>query len=211
MASTDPKEVEQQLWQGWTGNVGLDVGARNGESINDFKRLGFNDITCFEPSPKAFILLEQYADSLGVESIRAAVSDHNGVVDLFSVPRAMVKGELVSAIDGMEWSLADWVTAEKVTVPCISLDSFCRLRGMPDLVKVDTEGHECLVLEGAHTLLHERACNWIIEYHTPLNYVYCVDLLEANGYEVETIRHPHYTPGSPMWHQHGWVRAEKGK
>lgn len=209
MASTDPQEVEQQLWQDQTGTVGLDVGARGGESIEDFKRCSFTDITCFEPSRDAFSVLEPYALDLGVKAYQLAISDHSGVVELYSVPRAMAKGELVSAVDGMEWSLADWVTAKAVTVGCISLDAYCATRGMPDLIKIDVEGHEDKVLAGAYTVLNAAVSNWIIEFHSPLNHVTCLNLLEANGYEVTVIRHPHYTPESHMWHQHGWLRADK--
>jgi FkbM family methyltransferase len=211
MASTDPLEVEQQLWHSWTGGLGLDVGARTGESIDDFLRCGFTEIVCFEPSAQAYMTLaERVRDIWAAEAHPIAVSQHCGVVELFSVPRAMAKGELVSMVDGMEWSLADWTTAEKVTVGCISLDLFCTMRGMPDLVKVDTEGHEAKVLAGASTLL-THGCGWIIEFHSPENHTYCSRRLEEAGYRVETIRHPHYAPESPMWRQHGWVRAEKGE
>ena len=210
MASTDPAEVEQQLWQDQTGTVGLDIGARCGESIEDFKRCGFTDITCFEPSPKAFEVLLPYALKHGVRSHQLAISDHSGVQKLFSVPRAMAKGELVSDVDGsMEWSPADWATAESVTVGCLSLDTYCAMHGIPDLIKVDVEGHESRVLAGAYTVLLARSTNWIVEFHSPMNHVTCLNLFEANGYRITVIRHPHYAPGSPMWHQHGWIRADR--
>jgi FkbM family methyltransferase len=216
MANTDPQEVEQRLWRGWNGKFGLDVGARRGESIEDFLNCNFTKIVCFEPSEVAYSTLARkstfrrdVSTELIIQTYQLAVSDHDGTVHLYGVPKAMDKGELVSAIDGMEWSVSDWTTAWVVTVGCTSLDSFCARRNqMPDLVKVDTEGHEGLVLEGATTLL-EHGCGWIIEFHSPTNYAYCKSRLEIYGYEVETIRHPHYAPESPMWYQHGWIRAEK--
>jgi FkbM family methyltransferase len=215
MADTDPSGVYEALWSGWTGSIGFDVGARNGESIDDFLRRGLTKIVCFEPSEAAYEKLRINALRLGksrveqfIETHRSAVSDHTGIVELYSVPGAMSKGELVSPIQGMEWSVAEYNVRNSITVPCISLDKFCEHHDIPDLVKVDTEGHEDKVLEGATTLL-DHGSGWIIEFHTPLNHVYCMNRLELSGYEVETIRHPHYAPESPMWHQHGWIRAEK--
>ena len=176
---------------------------------------GLMRLMCFNsesPSslPKAFPILQQYAAKRGILALNVAISEHDGTTDLYVVERAMAKGELVSPINGMEWSEPDWAAATTLSVPCLSLDTWCSLHGMPDLVKVDTEGHEGWIIDGATTLL-EYGCGWIIEFHTPLNRTFCSTRLELYGYEVETIRHPHYAPESPMWHQHGWVRAEKGK
>jgi FkbM family methyltransferase len=208
MANTDPVEVEGLLWNGWPGRIALDVGARMGESIEDIVRCGFTNITCFEPSPQAFPILEPFAERLGVKPRQLAISDHDGQVLLASVPGAMSKGELVSPIDGMEWSVDDWSKADYVVVPCLTLNTWCGVEGFPDFVKVDTEGHELKVLQGAQELIW-HGCGWLIEFHTPLNRERCSGLLQTAGYEVETIRHPHYAPESPMWHQHGWIRAEK--
>lgn len=209
MANTDPSEVQQQLWRGWHGKVAFDVGARRGESIQDILDCGFTGITCFEPSPEAFPDLESLVRETRIaEAHQVAISDHNGTVDLY-VTAAMRKGELVSPIDGMEWSATDWSNTPSISVPCITLDTWTILNGIPDFIKVDTEGHEGRVLNGARTLIQAYSPGWLIEFHSPTNHRYCSFLLQQHGYEVETIRHPHYAPESHMWYQHGWIRAEK--
>lgn len=209
MANTDPAEVEQQLWSGVQGSYGLDIGARQGESIDDFKRVGCTTIACFEPSTVAFPILRQRAQQeVGVLAYDIAISDHDGTVDLAVVPLAHQKGELVSPVDGMEWSVRDWSEALYVSVHCLTIDTFCATNGEVDVIKVDTEGHENLVLDGATEMLGYGP-TWLIEFHSAQNYTYCHAMLEGYGYDVQTIRHPHYTPESSMWYQHGWIRANK--
>lgn len=208
MAITDPPEVHDRLWSGWPGGRGFDVGARCGESLGDFLEAGFTSIDCFEPSEPAFAVLDMIPIRPGTSVNKTAVSDHDGSVVLY-VTEAMYKGELVSPVDGMEWSVPDWGKAITQTVPCITLDTWCAVKKYrPDLVKIDTEGHEVRVLAGARQLL-EHGCGWIIEFHSPANRFDCQMMLQQTGYRIEIIRNPTYMKNSPMWRQHGWIRAEK--
>jgi FkbM family methyltransferase len=53
------------------------------------------------------------------------------------------------------------------------------------LLKIDVEGAEVLVLEGAKaTLTHKKIKNLIIEYHSVTNYNCIIKLLEQLGYEI---------------------------
>jgi hypothetical protein len=139
---------------------------------------------------------------------QVAVSDRDGRVTLAEVPVAAAKGEWVTpGTDGMEWSMPDWGAAIMHDVPCIKLDTLAAEVGTPDLVVIDTEGHEVKILQGAVDILAERHAGWVIEFHTPDNMNNCKSILEGAGCAVEIVRHPHYAPMTAMWYQHGWLRG----
>lgn len=73
----------------------------------------------------------------------------------------------------------------------IALDSLYSSIELPCLAKVDVEGHEAEVLEGAAALLARGGMSWIIETHSlPLEHA-CVRLLESQDLTVRIV--------SPAW------------
>ena len=140
------------------------------------------DVVFFEPDPQNVALIEATRTRAGVE------------VDVRPVAASSSSGEAVFALDtvsgvtgSLEFSGAGssrrfWSAAtETATVRTVTLDS-CRGAGAPDLVKLDVEGHEAAVLEGAEDLLsHDR----------PVVVFECFDTASAvfgcfarHGYEV---------------------------
>jgi FkbM family methyltransferase len=208
-AVTDPPEVQEALWQGVSGDVGWDVGANCGQSIEVMRGL-FRRVVSFEPSLDSF----DYAvrANPGAEIHRLAVSDHDGVVDLALIDGEQADtGQLVTpGVRGMEWDPGDWGGVAVVQVPCLMLDTLTAELGAPEFVKIDTEGHELQVLLGGVGLLGSGRVSWLVEFHSADLHDRCTQALAGSGHQVETIRHPHYPAGSAMWHQHGWVRAWPG-
>jgi hypothetical protein len=75
-----------------------------------------------------------------------------------------------------------------------SLDSVSiEARHDADLIKVDVEGNELRVLEGATSLIDRARPTWVIEIHPPqlrecgATDVDCLSLLRDLGYRVETL------------------------
>jgi FkbM family methyltransferase len=205
-AVVDPPELESRLWDGFSGAYGWDVGANCGQTI-PIMCTRFDRFTSFEPCADSFEYVHQL---FGFADIRQlAVSDHDGELDLaFPAREQRETGQLVTiGTKGMEWEPEDWDAVEKVTVPCRTADSLAAELGVPDFVKVDTEGHELSVLHGATALLNARETSWLIEFHSPGNQLECGSLLAVSGHYVQVIRHPYYPEDSHMWHQHGWLRA----
>jgi len=132
---------------------------------------------------------------------QVAISDHAGKVTLF------LSGAQLTSPGHEVWERDDIAGAEQVAVPCLTLDEIAAAEGLPDLVKVDTEGHEAAVLRGAAGVLAAGRASWLTEFHSAGLRQECAAILEAAGYSVETVRHPHYPEGSRLWHQHGWLRA----
>lgn len=58
---------------------------------------------------------------------------------------------------------------------------------VPDLVKMDVEGHEVGAIRGAERLLSERKPHVVVETHSEDLDAGCRWLLEDHGYEVETV------------------------
>jgi hypothetical protein len=94
-------------------------------------------------------------------------------------------------------------------IPCLTADTLAGQYGPPDFIKVDTEGHEAMVLRGAKKLLTGASPpGWLIEFHARELYQECLDVLGWAGYLVRTLRHPGYPPGTAQWYAHGWIRAQ---
>lgn len=207
----DPIEVSSQLWQGFKGSTGWDVGANCGQSIMEMA-FDFTRIVSFEPSPDSFATAKALVAQHHInhaEVLNIALSDHDGFVALaYPAQEQRETGQLCTpGTKGMEWEPEDWSLVDHVHVPCRRADTVAAEQGTPDFIKVDTEGHELLVLHGALWLISEGKTDFLVEFHTPGNFSGCQEILEGNDYLVEVVRHPHYAPYSAMWSQHGWLRA----
>lgn len=226
-ACSDPGEISDRLWAGWAGGLGFDVGANCGQSL-PLMAARFGRVVAFEPAAESWeVLHRDYGDVARVLPdvvapvfpgllddglvaglrnlvlVHAAVSDVDGETDLFETPRNLAQGQLISPGHHAFTRECDPVARP---VRCVTLDSAAAKFGMPDFVKVDTEGHEVRILAGGPRVL-AGASGWLIEFHSPVMHDGCEGMLAAAGYEVETVRHPHYPAGSEDWFNHGWLRA----
>lgn len=212
-AVPDPPELSDRLWYGFMGAVAWDVGSNCGQAILEMS-WAFDKIVGFEPDPGSYEYAASYVRKMlpqhNVTLHQVAISSEDGFIEL-AYPAAEQKetGQLVTiGIKGMEWEPADWDKVERVRVPAITVDTFAQHNGgYPDFMKVDTEGHEVDVLQGAFGLMGNGKTDILLEFHSPENHSACQALLEQKGYRVEVVRHPHYPPESHMFRQHGWLRA----
>ncbi len=146
-------------------------------------------VYAFEPVPKSTEVLRANIElnNLGnrVHSFECGVSNYNGMGIVHCVyPEG---GSGVSMVDGIP---REDKKSNDYPVKVITLDAFCKaLDIVPTLLKVDTEGGEKLVLEGARETIETYHPMLIVEYE-PLNtsqYGYPVTdlsaMLDAWGYE----------------------------
>lgn len=206
-AVTDPPEVHRQLWSGFAGDVGYDIGANCGQTVPEMLTR-FKAVYAFEPAEECAPWLDQITDRR-FSWLPIAVSDVNAAIDLIEVPDKIDTGQLVSPeAEGMEYDPRRPDVGLRHVI-CRTLDDLVNRHELPppDFLKIDVEGHELRVLTGAVATLTTRHPLILLEFHSQKLHHQCRDLLESHGYQTFTIRHPHYYPGTELWNAHGWIRA----
>lgn len=176
--SFDPPEINLQLWEGVSGCNGWDVGASVGNTLHELI-FRFTNVIGFEPSCIAMDYLKTIPSVQGVRVYELAISDHDGQVFL-----DLEEG--------------------RRRVFCRTLDSLTSTLDVPDFIKVDTEGHEVQVLEGATFLMITKAPEWLIEVYSEENGNKCRDILMRYGYEINIVKD--LKDNNPE--QHYWIRAK---
>ncbi len=128
--------------------VFFDVGANYGTHSLLFLSQNVETVS-FEPNPNCqqvfrnFCRLNNYTEKLQ----DVAVSNNAGEMEFWFPERDTWLGTMVA--DYAE-NLAEHYKLEKIKVPVITLDDYVEKTGLnPDLIKIDTEGNELNVLEGA--------------------------------------------------------------
>lgn len=175
------------------GMVLVDIGAHIGEytllAASTVKQSG--EVHAFEPQSKMFPLLKENVHLNNFNHVilnRVAVSDRVGEIEfeVFNEPSVSSIRKQVATIEKKD--------VELVSVPTVSLDEYWQDRERKlDLIKVDVEGAEKLVFEGAQRLLElppSEAPTWIFEY-APKSYALfnyqaqdLLDLLQSCGYQI---------------------------
>lgn len=206
LAPIDPPPIFDAQWHDISGAVAWDIGANGGQSLRHLVTC-FQNVVAFEPALECGQYLAAWATNPKVTVASVAVSSMDGAIELAVLPEQIATGQLVTpGTHGMEWSpsLPDG-TGRKVPAYCV--DTLVDMYPPPDFMKIDVEGHEYHVLDGARATLRNLHPMILLEFHAPELYESCVDLLTGFDYTIEVIRHPWYEKDSRMWHQHGWVRA----
>lgn len=207
-AAIDPPEVWRQLWDGYEGTIGWDVGANCGQTI-PIMLDHFQQVYAFEPAQECWPYL---ADFIGnITWLPIGLSDTNDNINLLALPDKIDTGQLVTAgTIGMEWDPTR-DDAEVRSIICRTVDSLVNEEAIPapDFMKIDVEGHELRVLFGARQTLALHRPDLLIEFHSRELHSSVKALLEQFGYDCATVRHPHYQPGTPLWFSHGWLRARQ--
>jgi FkbM family methyltransferase len=177
------------------GMVVLDVGAHIGEyTLLASQAVGkTGQVHAFEPQDHVFPILQeniQMNDFGNVILNCSAVSDRVGKIEF-----QVLDEPAMSSIRKQE---NPKTSSTFVEVACTSLDTYCSSLSTSkhpkvDLIKVDVEGAEKFVFQGAESLLrlpNDEAPTWIFEYapnsYADFNYEprELLNLLYQNGYEV---------------------------
>jgi len=144
-------------------------------------------VVAFEPDPVAFARLELHVrknDLSNVVSILAAVSSSSDSVELISV------GGLGSTLSHLRYpdepvAQAE-VTLEVKSVVPDALVASGRIR-LPDLIKVDVQGHGASALRGSIESIRARHPVIIFSSHSPWELREARELLEPLGYGVQSL------------------------
>lgn len=165
------------------GTLLFDVGANIGQAALHMAP-HFGRVVSFEPCKESFKELEQRAPA-NVYPTNRAVSDVDGFIMLDESFNSIRDGSLTTGSGRLTWG----PNVGQRGVPAVTLNTAAQEWGTPDVVKIDVEGHEIFVLEGATHLFGYS--DFFIEMHASWYETLVRDLLE--GYEI--TRYENDLPG----------------
>lgn len=192
---TDPSMVWDLLGS-YSGALAFDIGANSGQAAAVLSP-HFEQVVSFEPCLESLEALV-HRDLPNVTAVGVAVSDHGGVVELDETANSIRTGQLTTGT-ALNWGA---VIGHR-TVLAMPLDLLVDVFGMPDFVKIDTEGHEIAVVAGGRrTFDHGPAV--LIEVHRAGNEAVLREALPH--YRLRKIDHDGYGD-SPMGQHHFWLEG----
>jgi FkbM family methyltransferase len=137
--------------------ITLDIGSNRG--LYAIAALRFSKrVVAFEPQPYFASFLRRYMPA-GVEVRECAVSDTVGTATLLVPTDRRFHAEARLSLPAMNMNMAP--NFVPVAVPTTRLDD--AIRDYVGLIKIDVEGHELAVLNGANNLIDSSRPNVIIE------------------------------------------------
>ena len=180
------------------GDVYLDIGANYGYmSINAARIVGPKGrVIAVEPEPRAAELLEFNAalNDAALEIVRKAISDTLGEAN-FNVATEMG----LSRLDNLHQNTFGMMLQDNIVVERTTLDLLIS-QIIPDrevtLVKMDVEGHEMRILQGASQLISRKNTMFMLEINpgalsqNGLSFKDIFEFFATRGYEVNWI-HSH--------------------
>ena len=175
------------------GDTFLDVGANAGY----FTLIGYSSVgptgkvIAFDPVPLNCNTVRGHLDQNNIFNVVVeglAVSNASGKTR-FSVQHNNAN----SHMSDISISHATEKEDESIEVDVVKLDDYVASNKiMPSVIKVDVEGAEKLVLEGAGMLLRDFNCAWIISTHSSVLYEECKIIMESYGYIVDELMGFHH-------------------
>lgn len=164
------------------GDMAVDVGAHKGAYTWWMQRsVGRSGrVVAFEPQPFLAAQLHSLFRGDKVETVHAAVSSASGTMQLWMPPGESSPGARLDQPMTMPG-------ARSIDVPVTTLDSHLDDSKPVAFIKIDVEGHESAVLEGARGVLSRQRPSLLMECETrhrggPVSEV--VDYLAEFGYEA---------------------------
>lgn len=174
------RNVSEQLMRK-RGEVFVDIGANIGFYTLVLSR-NFRKVLAIEPNPQIFLVLLDNVKTIGVTNVKClqkAISDQNGVSPLF-----------LSLGPGSHSLLSTCVpepgSKKSVKVETVTLETLLDNHETVDLVKLDVEGAEWKVLNGAENVT-DKIESWLVELHDTTRKSELEQLLKSHGYNLEWI------------------------
>jgi FkbM family methyltransferase len=137
----------------------FDIGCNGGSFVKSAKLLCENPIIhCFEPHPKLSELVSQHYPDIKMNQL--CVSNQNGTCDIFIPLQSVLISSMIDRpiFDILRTKPGADGTIQKVkkyNVQSKTIDTYCKENNIEkiDYLKIDVEGAEMMVLEGAKEML----------------------------------------------------------
>jgi FkbM family methyltransferase len=195
------KEVSEFVKE-MSGGLFIDIGAGYGY-YSVLLSQNFKKIIAIEPHPKIINSLRRNTRYLkNIVCLEAAISNKNGFLPLF-LSEVNVGGHslaLSSVDDDVRKSSFPEDAKQSIYVKTITLNSLLKDYDNIDLIKVDVEGAEWSVLEGAQDVVNKINC-WITELHDLNRKEEFETLFRKYGYKTSWIDKRHIFASLPQLRQ----------
>ncbi len=159
-----PFEVQKRLLSRADDLVIFDVGAYVGEIVATYKRMfPQSTIYCFEPFPDSFQKLNRFSGDASIKAHQIAFSDKEGKTTFHINVDLSCNSLLPPTESDFKCYSAKSIKDGEIQVETNTLDNFCAStrRSFIDILKLDVEGAEVKVLEGASRMLSKQAIKLI--------------------------------------------------
>ena len=158
----------------------FDVGANEGQTALDaLKAFPAARIVSFEPHPAAFARLSGRA-SVRLEPVQLALDSKPGTAAFYEYGTGPGGTLMNSLVPNARFAVENAAPYREIQVQADTLDAFCVARGVEtvDVLKIDVEGCELRVLEGAERMLSGRRITFI---YVEFNDLVAVDYAEGGA------------------------------
>jgi FkbM family methyltransferase len=202
-ADADPPELARVL-AGFSGRLAFDVGANVGATAKSLSSR-FGRVVALEPCKESFEHLDRRQLSR-VTCLPLAVSDAEGEIELAVQADPIRSGQLTTTGTHDGWG----ATLEWRVVAATTVDLLATVYGDPDLIKIDVEGHELRVIQGALATLRRAVPALFIEVHGANLGADIRDLIADVYPELTRYRHPRCAPSDWGAENHYWLVSARG-
>ena len=176
----------------------FDIGANTGQFASELRSIGFcGSIVSFEPLPDAYQVLAINAagDSLWQVHSRSAVGDVDGEIDI-NIAGNSVSSSILPMLEAHSSSAKGSAYIGKVKTPIVRLDTVSSkyLKANSNyFIKIDTQGYEWQVLDGAReTLKNARGVlcelSLVPLYEGQQLWIAMLDRLKSQGFTLWSIQ-----------------------
>lgn len=183
----------------------FDVGACTGEMTFRYRSLFKNSIIyCFEPFAPSFEILKKSTSAYpDIKCYNIALSDITGTVDFHVNQYYPTNSILATHVDSRKnWNDEVFVTKEVIKIDSLTLDDFTAQNQIDkiDILKMDTQGTEYQILEGASNYFKQNKISLIYleiitmpTYQGQKNLDEILLLLRRNGFALYYLYNLSYT------------------
>ena len=159
-----PFEIQKRLLGQDNELVIFDVGAYVGDIAATYKRMfPQSTIYCFEPFPDSFQKLNHLCQDASIKAHQLAFSDKKGKTTFHTNVDLSCNSLLPPTESDFKCYSAKSIKDGEIQVETNTIDNFCADAGISgiDILKLDVEGAEVKVLDGASSMLSKQAIKLI--------------------------------------------------
>ena len=160
----NPFDDQKCFFKGTESLTIFDVGAYIGQITGIYEEI-FPEATiyCFEPFPDSFRKLEELSRNQKIKVYQMAVSDQVDKTKLYVNADITCNSFFPRPKDGTKYYPVKAEHIDQIRVDTITIDNFCDREQIEhiDILKIDVEGAETKVLNGARSKLSNQAISLI--------------------------------------------------